>query len=56
MISQSVDLERTQAQLFRAIGRRRPPAGWPVGDYVGQIALIRGGTVIDTQSIAIALD
>ncbi|QFU07792.1 Peptidase family M23 [Rhodobacteraceae bacterium THAF1] len=56
VIAQSVDLERTQAQLFRAIGRRTPPEGWPAGSYTGEIALRRGDDVIDRQTIQITLD
>jgi hypothetical protein len=42
--AQDVTLERTQAQLFRASGRRTPGAGWPPGLYLGEITLIRDGT------------
>lgn len=45
--TQSVTLERTQAQLFRASGRRAPAGGWPAGRYLGQITLTRGARDID---------
>lgn len=44
--SQTVILERTQAQLFRAGGRRTPPEGWPPGRYEGRVTLSRNGKVI----------
>jgi hypothetical protein len=43
-------LERDQAQYFRATGRRAGAGGWPAGRYVGEIALIRDGAVIDRRS------
>lgn len=39
-------LTRTQAQLFRAAGRRRPAQGWTPGDYLGAFRLIRNGEEI----------
>ena len=40
-------LDRTQAQLFRASGRRAPTGGWPSGIYRAELALRRGEEVID---------
>ncbi|SEP74283.1 Peptidase family M23 [Loktanella sp. DSM 29012] len=34
-------LERTQAQLFRAGGRRTPPGGWQPGLHIGLVELFR---------------
>ncbi|SEN04754.1 Peptidase family M23 [Loktanella fryxellensis] len=48
-------LDRTQAQLFRAGGRRTPPEGWPPGDYTGTITLQRDGMVIDTATTTVTL-
>lgn len=45
--TQSVTLERTQAQFFRASGRRAPAGGWPAGRYLGQITLTREAREID---------
>lgn len=39
-------LTRTQAQFFRAAGRRAPAEGWRPGPYRGSVALIRGGATI----------
>ena len=43
----SVTLDRTQAELFRASGRRTPAGGWAPGLYQGEVRLIRDGTEID---------
>lgn len=42
-----IPLDRDQAQLFRAAGRRTPPGGWPAGRYAGLATLIRDGQEID---------
>jgi len=42
----SVRLERTQAQAFRAAGKRRPQSGWPAGVYDGVIELRRDGKTL----------
>lgn len=39
-------LERTQALLFRAAGRRAPDGGWPAGTYEGTATLLRDGREI----------
>jgi len=49
VIGEEVALDRRQAQLYRAVGRRLPPQGWPPGDYAGEIRLVRDGTVIDRR-------
>lgn len=53
--AQEVTLERTQAELFRATGRRTPSGGWPAGLYQGDVALIRDGTVIDHGQAAVII-
>lgn len=52
--SQDITLERTQAQLFRATGRRIRTA-LPAGDYTGTISLIRDGITLDTATATIPL-
>lgn len=44
-------LDRNRAEQYRAAGRRRPDAGWPTGTYTGDVALRRGGAVIDTTRV-----
>jgi hypothetical protein len=54
--AQDVILERTQAQLFRASGRRTPATGWPPGLYLGEVTLIRDGTIlIDSHSTRVVI-
>lgn len=40
-------LDRTQAELFRAAGRRLRAASWRGGDYTGAATLIRDGQILD---------
>ena len=40
-------LDKTQAQLFRANGKRLTTPTWPAGTYQGTITLLRGETRID---------
>jgi len=52
IIAQDVTLDRTQAQGFRAIGRRLRGADWPVGDYQLSVTWRRGAALIDqSQSV-----
>ena len=51
-----IALDRSQAQLFRATGRRTPDGGWPIGGYVGEIELIRDGEVIDSATASVTVD
>lgn len=51
--AQDVDLDRTQAQLFRATGRRTPSGGWAPGLYRGAVALIRNGVEIDGADVTV---
>lgn len=50
-----VVLSRTQAQLFRAGGRRVPAGGWPPGTYRGTALLTRGTVEIDRQEFTALL-
>lgn len=51
--AQEVALERAQAQLFRASGRRTPAEGWPPGLYRGEVVLSRAGAEIDRAETAV---
>lgn len=49
-----VTLDRTQAKLFRAAGKRmRDP--WPQGSYTGTVLLLRGERVIDRATASITV-
>ncbi|MDA7965752.1 M23 family metallopeptidase [Ruegeria sp.] len=49
LFSQDVELDRAQAQLYRATGRRLTQAGWHVGTYQGVASLIRDGETISQK-------
>ena len=49
-------LERTQAALFRATGRRTPPGGWPPGRYAAEVRLIRDGALLDGESLTLEVE
>lgn len=52
VMDESTALEKTQSQLFRAVGRHAPRGGWPTGTYIADIQMIRDGAVIDaTQTM-----
>ncbi|WP_294228783.1 M23 family metallopeptidase [uncultured Shimia sp.] len=52
----TVILEKTQAQYFRAGGKRTPIGGWPKGTYQGAVTITRDGTQLDHQAITLTVD
>ncbi|MEM7642285.1 MAG: hypothetical protein AAF366_07120 [Pseudomonadota bacterium] len=50
-----VALDRTQAQLFRAAGRRLRDRTLAVGTYTGRVILVRGGEELDRLETTIAV-
>nr|WP_282094390.1 M23 family metallopeptidase [Epibacterium ulvae] len=48
-------LTKTQAQLFRAGGKKRRNETWPAGDYIGTAQLVRNGEILDTQRYEMTL-
>lgn len=48
--SNTVTLDRDQAQFFRATGKRLGSGAWPRGRYRGTVTLTRGGRVISEQA------
>ncbi|ASM73222.1 MULTISPECIES: M23 family metallopeptidase [Roseobacteraceae] len=55
VVDQTIALEKTQAQFFRAVGKRLKRAVWPTGTYTGIATLSRKGRQIDTRSANITL-
>lgn len=55
VITERVVLEKTQAQLFRAVGKKLKTNGWPVGFYTGRATIIRDGVSLSAQSIEISV-
>jgi len=54
-LDKHVTLEKAQAQLFRALGRKLHEGNRAAGDYTGTVELIRDGRVIDRQVTALRL-
>ena len=55
LIDQTVALERTQAQLFRAIGKRLTADAWPAGTYRGTVTLLRRGQSLGTRTTTVTV-
>ena len=55
ILDQKIPLDKPQARLFRAAGKRAPANGWPAGRYQGTARLLRGGEVIDQQAVDVIL-
>jgi hypothetical protein len=55
VVAQTITLDRTQAQAFRAIGKKRGAAPWPAGNYMAFVTLSRDGTVLDTAEQTLTL-
>ncbi|WP_179378799.1 M23 family metallopeptidase [Jannaschia marina] len=55
VFASEVALDRTQAQLFRAAGRRLSAARWRGGDYTGTARLMRDGVEIDRIETVVPL-
>ncbi|MGD9864732.1 MAG: M23 family metallopeptidase [Pseudodonghicola sp.] len=55
VIAHSEGLKKAQAQVFRAAGKRQPPGGWPAGDYIGIVRLLRGGQEIDRERVQVTV-
>ena len=52
---QKIALSRTQAQAFRAVGKKRKGQAWPAGTYTGRAALVRNGETIDQSDLSMTL-
>lgn len=55
VIDHSILLDRDRAQMFRAAGTRRPPEGWPAGDYRGTVTLRRDGAELERMDTTVTL-
>lgn len=51
----NVTLDRPQAELFRAAGKRRPKTGWPKGTYSGTVQWHREGAVYQTRTVTLEI-
>ena len=55
ILQEQVTMEKTQAQMFRAIGKRLKAKAWPQGTYQGIVTLTRNGTEIDTVAAQVSI-
>ncbi len=51
VIARDITLEKGQAQVFRAVGRKRRDALWPAGIYTGLISLRRDSKTLEARTI-----
>ena len=54
-LTEEVVLEKTQAQMFRAVGKRLTAAAWAAGTYQGTVTLLRDGGQVDQISTNISV-
>ena len=55
VVDKTMTLDRTQAQFFRAIGKKRAEDRWPAGNYDATVTLRRDGQVIDSRANRVTL-
>ena len=55
LLSETATLEKTQAQMFRAMGKRLTLPNWPPGTYQGEVHLLRKGVLIDRISAQVTV-
>jgi hypothetical protein len=53
VLNQELQLDKDQAQFFRAVGKRRRDAAWQAGRYLGVIEFRRGNTLLDRHTVEI---
>ena len=56
ILNTDIILQKGQAQLFRAAGRRLKSSRWPAGEYTGTVHLMRGPYLLDQQQVQIRID
>lgn len=56
VITERVVLDRTQARLFRAVGKRLRTDGWPPGTYTGTVSLQRAAETLGTRTVTLVID
>ena len=55
LLSEQTALDKTQAQMFRAIGKRLATAAWPHGAYQGTVTLHRDGKPLDQIAVTVQI-
>ena len=56
ILQETALLDRTQAQMFRAMGKKLTAAAWAPGHYTGEITLQRGGQNIDQTTADVTIE
>jgi len=54
-LSQSIELDKDQAQFFRATGKRLTRARWPAGTYTGTVTLRRGDKTLASRQVQMVI-
>ena len=55
VITERVLLDRPQARLFRAVGKRLRTDGWPPGTYTGTVSLQRAAETLGTRTVTLVI-
>ncbi|WP_170763735.1 M23 family metallopeptidase [Ruegeria lacuscaerulensis] len=55
-LTEDLVLDKQQAQVYRAAGRRLTLPNWPVGPYRGHVTMIRDGQAISRKSVTITVE
>ncbi len=56
VIRHQASLEKSQAQFFRAAGKRNTGAGWPAGHYTGVVKLMRDAVSLGQRDVSIQIE
>lgn len=55
MSENTVTLDRNKAQYMLFTGKKRPPQGWPLGDYTAKVTVTRDGAAFIDRTAKIAI-
>ncbi len=55
VIKQDVEMSKSQARSFRAIGKKRRWSLWPTGTYEGSVTLLRDGQTITQRATEVTI-
>ncbi|EEB83045.1 hypothetical protein RGAI101_190 [Roseobacter sp. GAI101] len=56
IVANDVTLTKSQAQAFRAIGKKRRSKAWPAGEYLGDVTMVRGTQIISRQTTSLTIE
>ena len=55
VLEEAAVLDKPQAQLFRAMGKRLTTTTWPAGEYEGTVVLQRDGKPLDQMAVTVQI-